>query len=59
MNTDGGLLCRVEAGQAEGGDEQEGQRHRRADGEDDAFGSGVEVVPAVGDALLHDGENSA
>ena len=59
VNPDGGLLRRVEAGQAEGGDEQQRQRHRRADGEDDALGPRVEVIAAVGDTLLHNGENSA
>ena len=59
MNPDGGLLGRVEAGQAERRDEQHGQRHGRTNRKDDTLSPGIEVVAAVCDALLNDGENSA
>ena len=59
VNPDGGLLGRVEAGQAERRDEQHGQRHGRTNRKDDTLSPGIEVVAAVCDALLNDGENSA
>ena len=53
VNPDGGLLRWVEAGQADSGEEEHGQGHGRADGEDDALGARVQVVPAVGYGLFN------